>query len=195
MSVLTMPLPTATNRTLKHTRRVTCQGFKRDDGLWDIEAHLLDTKTFPMEFKARTESVIEAGEPLHGMSIRITIDEELNILDAIACMDHTPFDCCQAIAPAYKQLIGLQIASGFKARTKELFSGIQGCTHLLELLGPLATSAFQATLQERQERENFWQDRTTPPPMLNACHAMSDKGDVVKQVWPHYHSDQNQNQE
>ncbi len=185
-----MPLPTPSSRSLQHTRRVICEGYKRDDGLWDIESHLIDTKTFPMDYKDRTNGVIPAGEPLHGMSIRITVDMELNILDAVASMDYTPFNCCKAISDAYSQLIGLQIASGFTRKTKELFSGINGCTHLLELLGPLATTAFQATHQEREILENFWQDGDKAPPMLNTCHTMDSEGPIVKEYWPHLH-DQN----
>lgn len=182
-----MPLPTPSSRSLQHTRRVICEGYKRDDGLWDIEAHLIDTKTFPMDYKDRTNGAIPAGEPLHGMSIRITVDMELNILDAVASMDYTPFNCCKTISDAYTQLIGLQIASGFTRKTKELFSGINGCTHLLELLGPLATTAFQATHQEREIQENFWQDGDKAPPMLNTCHTMSSDGPIVKEYWPHVH--------
>lgn len=183
-----MPLPKADNRTLKHTRRVICEGYKRDDGLWDIEAHLIDTKTFPMDFPDRENGVISAGEALHGMSIRITVDMELNILDAVACMDYTPFNCCKNISGAYKQLIGLQISSGFLRKTKELFAGVSGCTHLLELLGPIGTTAFQATHQEREQQENFWQEKENPPPMLNTCHTLAADGPVVKQYWPEHHS-------
>lgn len=185
-----MPLPTPTNRALQHTRRVICEGYKRTDELWDIEAHLIDTKTFHMkEYKDRDNGMIAAGEPLHGMSIRITVDMELNILDAVASMDYTPFDCCKPITEAYKKLIGLQIAGGFTRKTRELFSGINGCTHLLELLGPLATTAFQATHQERELLENFWQDGHLPPPMLNTCHTMASDGPVVKEYWPHFHNE------
>lgn len=183
-----MPLPPATNRTLKHTRRVVCEGFKREDGLWDIEAYLLDTKTFTMMNKIEPDKVfLEAGAPLHEMSIRITVDLELNILDAVASMDETPLPGCDNIAASYKQLIGLQIAPGFTRTTKELFSGTQGCTHLLELLGPLATAAFQATHQERENAANFWQDGDVPPPMLNTCHTLDSKGPVVQETWPHFY--------
>ncbi len=183
-----MPLPTPASRSLKHTRRVICEGYKRDDGLWDIEAHLIDTKTFSMNFRDRENGVIPAGEPLHGMAIRITVDMELNILDAASSMDYTPFNCCKMIAPAYRKLIGLQIASGFTRKTREMFSGTQGCTHLLELLGPLATTAFQATHQEREAQQNFWQDKDTPPPMLDTCHTMASDGPIVREYWPHFHA-------
>lgn len=183
-----MPLPAPCNRTLKHTRRVICEGYKREDGLWDIEAHLIDTKTFSMDFRDRDNGVIPAGEPLHGMSIRITVDMDLNILDAVACMDYTPFNCCKNIAGAYKKLVGLQIASGFTRKTKELFAGVQGCTHLLELLGPLGTTAFQATHQEREIQEQYYKAENNPPPMLNTCHTLASDGPIVQEYWPAHYS-------
>ena len=182
-----MPLPTPAARTLKHTRRVTCEGYKRDDGLWDIEAHLIDTKTFPLKNRDRAGGEIAPEEPLHGLSIRITIDMALNIIDAVASMDYTPFNSCQSITGAYKQLIGIQIAPGFTAKTKALFSGRLGCTHLLELLGPLATTAYQATHQEREILENHWQDKGNKPPMLDTCHTLAANGPIVKELWPHFH--------
>lgn len=182
-----MPLPKPTDRSLKHTRRVTCEGYKRDDGLWDIEAHLVDTKTFPLNNRDRETGVISPGEPLHGLSIRITIDMQLNIIDAVASMDYTPFNSCQRISDAYKQLIGIQIAPGFTGKTKQLFSGRLGCTHLLELLGPLATTAYQATHQEREIQENFWQDTDNRPPMLDTCHTLAANGPIVKELWPHFY--------
>ncbi|WP_286238911.1 DUF2889 domain-containing protein [Neptuniibacter halophilus] len=182
-----MPLPTPAARKLKHTRRVICEGYEREDGLWDIEAFLLDTKSFDLQIRDLNPRTLPAGEALHGMSIRITVDLELNILDAVATMDHTPFKQCPAIASAYRQLIGLKIQPGFTKQTKALFAGRSGCTHLLELLGPLATAAFQSTHQEREKAANFWQDSDERPPLLDTCHALAADGPIVKKHWPHYH--------
>ncbi len=181
-----MPLPSPQPRKLHHTRRVLCEGYAREDGLWDIEGHLTDLKTADLTCKERNNGIIPAGEPLHGMSIRLTIDLKLNILDVAASMDYTPYRICPSITEHYKQLIGLQIAPGFTRKTRELFSGTQGCTHLLELLGPVATTAFQATHAAREAREN-WSDGHQPPPMLNSCHTMADDGPVVQQQWPHFY--------
>ena len=41
-----MPLSPPVGRQLLHTRRVTCQGFFREDGLWDIEGHITDEKSY-----------------------------------------------------------------------------------------------------------------------------------------------------
>jgi hypothetical protein len=184
-----MPLSTPqVERELSHTRRVTCRGFKRKDGLWDIEAHLTDIKSYDMELSERPNGMIPAGEPLHEMAIRITVDLDLNILEAEAVMDYTPFRLCPSIASVFSKLKGLQIAPGFTRKTRDLFGGVQGCTHLLELLGPLATTAFQATHHERQYMEDWHTGSgSNAPPMLNSCHAFAEDSDVVKEHWPsHY---------
>ena len=44
-----MPLEDAANTTRRHmhTRSIECSGYLRDDGLWEVEAWLRDTKPFP----------------------------------------------------------------------------------------------------------------------------------------------------
>ena len=41
-----MPLSEPAPRTLQHVRRVHYQGFEREDGLWDIEGELHDSKAY-----------------------------------------------------------------------------------------------------------------------------------------------------
>ena len=181
-----MPLPTPAERTDEHTRTVTCKGFKRADGLWDIEGHLTDIKAESIAMRERNDGTVPPGEPIHQLAIRLTIDLDLNILDAVASMDYTPYRMCPSIAVAYNQLIGVQIAPGFTKKCKQLFSGINGCTHLLELLGPIATTAYQATHQDRQEKES-WAEGESRPHMLNTCHTFSTQGEVVEKYWPHFY--------
>ena len=65
-----MPLSKPSKRKLLHTRKVTCEGYLRDDGLMDIEGHLVDTKSYDFPNNDRGGH-IPAGEPLHGISARI----------------------------------------------------------------------------------------------------------------------------
>src|SRR6185503_19700597 len=44
-----MSLSAPAPRRHLHTRSITCEGFARDDGLWDIEARIVDTKTYRVE--------------------------------------------------------------------------------------------------------------------------------------------------
>ena len=64
-----------------HTRRIVCEGFARDDGLFDIEGTLTDTKPFAL---ALPERRLEAGQPIHQMRVRLTIDREFVIRNADA---------------------------------------------------------------------------------------------------------------
>ena len=40
-----MPLPPSVPRDELHLRRIELRGYRRADGLYDIEAHMVDTKT------------------------------------------------------------------------------------------------------------------------------------------------------
>lgn len=186
-----MPLSAPAERSLLHTRRVVCRGYKRTDGLWDIEGHLVDTKNYDMEMSERENGMIPAGEALHDMALRITVDLELNILDAEATMDYTPFRYCPSIASAFSKLKGMRIARGFTRATREMFGGIQGCTHLLELLGPVATTAFQTTHQERQY---LAESNGSKHAMLNSCHAFAEDSVVVRDHWPEFYKPNNEDQ-
>ena len=76
-----MPLPVPTvARSLTHTRRLRFEAYKSADGLWDIEAHLTDVKPFDYQLSS---GVRPAGTPVHDMWIRLTINLDLEIVDAL----------------------------------------------------------------------------------------------------------------
>lgn len=178
-----MPFSNAAPRQLRHTRHVQCEGYLREDGLWDIEGTMTDTKALPMPLSEHEGGVLPAGKPLHHMGLRLTIDEQMKIHDAEAFMDYTPYRMCPQITEQFKKLIGLTIEHGFTRKTRELFGGINGCTHLLELLGPIATTAFQTTFRTRLETEN-WAAKGGDLPMINTCHSFAEDSQVIKDHWP-----------
>jgi hypothetical protein len=69
-----MPLSDPAERNLLHLRDIQLRGYQRKDGLFDIEAHLVDTKSYGFNNEGR--GWIEPGEALHGMWIRMTINED-----------------------------------------------------------------------------------------------------------------------
>ncbi len=179
-----MPLSTPSPRHKVHRREVTCEGFERDDGLWDIEGRMTDVKTYAIPNKDRGGR-IAAGEPLHDMAIRLTIDLDFRIHAVEAVIDYAPHAICPRITGVFQQLVGVTIAPGWSNLTKRLFSGIKGCTHLMELLGPIATTAFQATYRARADRRSATQ--ASRPGLLNSCHAMAQNSPVVRENWPDYY--------
>ncbi len=166
-------------RDLLHTRRIEIHGYKREDGLYDIEGHLLDTKVYDFKLAA---GVRPAGEPVHGMWLRITVDKTLTIVDAAAAMDAMPYvDYCGAIVPAYRKLVGLAVRPGYHQRVKELLGGVRGCTHITELADALATAAFQTMAGQRV------QDPDKRPFQLDRCHALAETSPAVGRYYPKWY--------
>jgi len=184
-----MPLSAPAFRRLYHNRVIRCIGYRRDDGLWDIEGHLIDTKSYayPNDYRGK----ILPGEPLHDMWLRMTIDDDLLIHDIEACIDQSPFAVCAEITGRFSQLIGLRIVSGWNRKIHELLGGTQGCTHLLELLRPMATTALQTIYDTTRDKpkpiEQSAQD-IEKPVILDSCHALSSDSAVVKLHWPQFYS-------
>jgi hypothetical protein len=164
-----MPLSQPSSRELRHTRRVECRGYRRQDGLWDIEGHLTDNKSYA--FDNRWRGRIEPDMPVHEMWLRLTIDRDMVIRAVEAVTDNGPYRICPDIIPAYQSLVGLRIAPGFTAETRRRLGGAAGCTHLTELLGPIATTAYQ-TLVGAPDRSVTETGEPRRPP-IDACHAMS----------------------
>jgi hypothetical protein len=149
-----MPLPEiAIDRTLLHTRTITCEGYERADGLWDID----------------------------GWGLRMTIDRDLIIRNIVAVQDFTPFSLCPAITPSFTQLIGLSLGKGFRRAVREKVGGIRGCVHLVDLLAPMATVAYQ-TLDEPLYRAA--QKAGGRPYFINACHAWDETGALTAREFP-----------
>ena len=170
---------TTIEREPLHRRTIEIQGYKRADGLYDIEGHLLDTKPYDFRLAA---GIRPAGEPIHSMWLRITVDRTLTIVDAQAAMDAMPYvDHCDAIVPAYRALVGLQIRSGYQRRLKELFGGVRGCTHVTELATALATAAFQTMAGQRL------QDPAQKPFQLDRCHALEATKPAVAKYYPKWY--------
>ncbi|KAG1651229.1 3-hydroxymethyl-3-methylglutaryl-CoA lyase, cytoplasmic [Nymphon striatum] len=112
-----MPLSNPVERKKLHDRKIHCEGFKRADGLYDIEAHLVDKRTFDCSYDdVHRGGMIKAGEPVHDMYLRITLDLRFVIQEVTAVSDDTPFNVCPKATLAMQELIGLRIGSGWVHR-------------------------------------------------------------------------------
>lgn len=168
-----------------HARNIDCRGFERSDGLWDVEATLTDTKYQSMESHER--GTIPPGEPIHRMSLRVTLDLDLVIRDIQVDMDYTPFRLCKSAGGKMAKLIGLRIGSGWMRTAKERIGRQESCTHVMELLGPISTTAYQTMHWAIEEREKARGNRSEPA-ILDQCISLSRDTDVVKAMWPEFYS-------
>ncbi|MCO6415412.1 DUF2889 domain-containing protein [Siccirubricoccus sp. KC 17139] len=186
-----MPLSDPGRRELLHLRDIQLRGWQREDGLFDIEAHLLDRKAY--DFENDDRGVMKAGEPLHGMWIRLTIRDDMEIVACEASSDHTPYALCPGAAPNFARLAGLRIGPGFNRAVNERVGGVLGCTHLREVLAQMATVAFQTLYpirarKEREEAARIAAAGGTPPQrkpaLLGTCIAYAPDSPVTLARWP-----------
>jgi hypothetical protein len=181
-SGLSMPLPPpSVERTRKHVRNVQLDGYKRSDGLWDVEARLTDVKDQDYPLASKT---IARGTPVHDMWVRVTVNAQMNILEAIACTDAMPYEgMCDSIHPDYSKLVGLNLFQGFRKSVKALFGTTSGCSHITELLMFLPTAALQTFASDIRDDEDSGQK----PFQLDKCHALDSHSDAVRRYYPRWY--------
>ena len=180
-----MPLPESHDREELHTRQILMRSYRRRDGLYEIEARVLDTKAQPFS-PPLIESPIPPGTYIHDLSIRLVIDEWLVIHDAIASSDSTPFPVCKEAPPTLAVLKGEKIGGGWNKLIRDKFKGAKGCTHLMEMLSPMATTAMQ-TLYPYIQHRPVRTDENGRPLKIDSCYAYASNRDVVQRIWPmHY---------
>lgn len=177
---------TEPTRRLAHTRQIVCNGYVRDDGLYDIEARMTDTKGHHANLLFKE---VPAGGAIHDMWLTITVDAGLVIREARSHTGTAPTPYCAQINAAYAKLVGVKIGGGFMKEVKARVGGTKGCTHLTELLGPMATTAFQTImgLQNGAAAALGGSDgnggrRAPLLPMIDTCHAWRADGEVVRIV-------------
>lgn len=181
-----MPLsPSVPRRALRHTRTIQVEAYAREDGLWDVDAHLVDVKTRDVPLASGLRA---AGSPVHSLWLRLTINTEFDVVAAEAVSDAVPYPgYCDTVGAAYQKLVGLNLAKGFRAGVREKLGGIQGCTHLTELSQLLPTAAIQAMGGEALARQAASPGASPQRPyQLDRCHALRTGGPAVAKYYPRW---------
>ncbi len=179
-----MSLPASVDREALHRRRIELCGYRRVDGLYDVEAHMVDTKTESLTVGGGR--LVAPGEPVHNMSVRLVVDEGLRVIDVVASTDAAPHGICADATGTLQCLIGLRIGGGWSQAIRERLSGSKGCTHLTELLKPLATVAFQM-LWKARENQPPAVDAKGKPRKIDSCYAYGSNRELVRERWPVYY--------
>jgi hypothetical protein len=181
-----LALPPPSPRKLSHTRTVVYQGFDREDGLWDIEAELTDVK--PYDFQVANEQPFPAEAPIHGLKIRVTLNDQMVIQDVATAMDVIPHPECAGAPHGMHQLIGHTMGPGWRKVINTHIGGTQGCTHLREMLANMATAAYQTLPSgqwHRRERAGLPHPPATQAPFhLGQCHSWAYDSPTVQRAYP-----------
>jgi hypothetical protein len=161
------------------TRRIHCEGFSRDDGLYDIEARVTDTVPEPSP----------RPNPRHDMQLRLTIDRDFHVHALEVHTYGAPHASCFTVEPPHQKLVGKNIMRGWRRAVNDAVGGEIGCTHIRELLMTAATVVYQ-TLAGRVKRERKPDEL---PGVAGTCKAWAFDGEQVRTEFPlHYKPKQKQ---
>ena len=146
---------------------------------------MVDNK--PIEFVAPlTNRVLAPGQSIHDLWIRLVIDDEFLIHDVIASSDATPFGICKQAPPTLEVLKGERIGAGWSKLVRSKLKGAASCTHLMELLGPMATTAYQALWPVVRTRPDPL-DASGRPTKIDSCYAYASNREVTLKLWPKFY--------
>ncbi|MBS7707839.1 DUF2889 domain-containing protein [Chelatococcus asaccharovorans] len=175
-------------RPLNHRRTVTYESFEREDGLFDIEASVYDTKGHI--YSDRERGQLKPGEPVHDIRARLTINDCYVVIDFATEMAAVPFAYCRgAVDP--QRLVGCCIVRGWRKAVDQAFGPRRGCTHLRDLVLGMGTVAFQ-TLSANTDEKRFTagltdSDVVEKPSFLGGCHSWAISSPVVKSFFPQFY--------
>lgn len=175
-----MPLSAPDEREPRHTRKITCHGYRRADGQWDIDGQITDNKAY--DFQNRWRGTITPDQKIHDMSIRLTITDDYLITRCEAIIESSPYQVCPGIAPSFADLAGIRIGAGWMRQVRERVGGRHGCTHLVELLPVMATVAFQTIRVDSGKVR----DPAKRPGLMNSCHAHDEDSPNARSIWPEF---------
>jgi DUF2889 family protein len=182
-----LPLPgdTAFTREELHFRCIDMRGFRRGDGLYEIEGRVTDRK--PHDFVPISGGrQVPANEPIHDMGVRLVFDDELVVRGIETFTNASPYAHCPEGGRALQSLTGLRMTSGWSRNVRSRLGGARSCTHLMELLIPMATAAFQSLSSVARSRPQQV-DVTGRPTKIDSCYAYGAQREIVRWRWPEYY--------
>lgn len=177
--------PVVTREEL-HLRQIEMRGYRRNDGLFEVSARLVDRKThdFTPPGGAR---LVAAQTPIHDLGVTLMFDKDMIVREVHTFIQSHPYAPCQGGGDTLQTLVGLRIGPGWNAEVRKRLPSGDTCTHLKELLGPLASAAYQTMVTERPSRFSE-RDEQGKPRKIDSCHAYGASRELVKALWPDYHT-------
>lgn len=175
-------------RRLMHRRSVECLGYLRDDGLWEVEARLVDTKPYARQDRHR--GLQQPDDPVHDIRLRLAVDDSFTIRETGTTMASTPYPSCLDVEGILQRLVGERIGKGWRELVRRKIGRLETCTHLAELLGPAVTTLFQTATSGKDPQGrgalDHQRDVTEPPFFVGGCYSWRLDGPVVAETFPQF---------
>jgi hypothetical protein len=168
-----------------HLRSIEMRGFARDDGWYEVDGSLTDSKPFDITIVGGGKQVV-ANDPVHDMGVTLVFDQDMVVREVRTFSRATPFTSCSGGGEALQAMVGVCIGAGWSREVRSRLPNDRVCTHLKELLGPMATTAFQALTEDRK-RQPEAVDVDGRPLKIDTCFAYAESSELVRMRWPAFH--------
>src|SRR6516165_5085267 len=100
-----------------HFRRIDMRGFRRSDGLYEIEGRVTDRK--PHDFPTGgTGEIVPANHPIHDMGVRLVFDDNMVVVSVQTFFDAAPYLDCRGGGDTLQSLKGLRISNGWNREVR-----------------------------------------------------------------------------
>lgn len=168
-----------------HCRQLDFRGYRRADGLFEVSAQLTDRK--PHDFTPPGGSrTVPAHAPIHDLGVRLVFDEDMVVRKVSTFINAHPYAQCPGGGDTLQSLVGLRIGPGWNSEVRKRLPSCDTCTHLREILAPLATAAWQTMTVQRRHLLDA-RDSNGKPVKIDSCYAYGASRELVQHLWPDFH--------
>lgn len=168
-----------------HFRRIDFRGFRRSDGLFEVEARLTDRKTHDFAPPSGGRHVA-AGDTIHDHGLRVVFGEDMVIREVATAIRAYPYRECPGGGDTLQAMVGVRIGPGWSGELRKRLPSCDTCTHLKEMMIPLASAAFQTVYSVGSSRVDE-RDASGRPRKIDSCHAYGAARELVALQWPAFH--------
>lgn len=114
------------------------------------------------------------------MGVRLVFDQDLCIHGVATFTEAAPYGECPEGDRALQSLVWLRMTSGWSKEVRSRLGGARSCTHLMELLIPMATTALQSLSQVNRGRAERV-GATRRPLKIDSCYAYGQEHELVRE--------------
>jgi hypothetical protein len=176
-------LSEAKTREHLHRRQITIDSYRRADGLMDVEATLVDIKSVDLYLGSKVPDV-PAGDTIHGISVRLSVDAHSVIRECEVAMDSTPYSYCSEVSARF-DLTGIAMTGGFMKAVAERIGHADNCWHVRQMLQQMATVFVQSSYPElRAEIEKLPPAQRPAPALINSCVGWQSHRSHIREDFP-----------
>jgi hypothetical protein len=162
----------------------------------EMRTHALDGDRLIVEGRLKDERFVSGyhwdGKPrkegiVHRMAVRLLIGGwPPSIMDAEAEMHDIPHELCPTTLDAVKRIIGLSVTPGFSEEIRKRIGGIEGCTHLMQLITAMGPAVLHGYWTQRSRKKHPLPGSLEELPglnsVINSCRLWREDGPFLKMI-------------